>query len=133
VKLTVETIKALNPCKSRLDNFTQHYPAFKGDLIDFLSLEQITPQDKVWVAVKIVPRQILEVFAIDCAFSAQKYSDADAADAAADAAAYAAEATADAAAEAAAYAAADAAAYAAARNQERENQVDALIHLCKGL
>lgn len=109
--ITIETIAKLNPCAKRFDNFKQHYPNYEGDILDFLSLEKITPSDKIWVAIRVLPREILEVFAIDCAFSASEYA-ANYADAAEYAAEYAATE----------YAAADAAA-------ERERQVDALIYL----
>ena len=120
IKINSEIIAALEPCKDRHDNWIAHYKDFDGDILDFLELENITATDKVWVSVRVMPRFLVEVFAIDCAFY-----DADAADAAA------AAADAD-----AAYAAADAAAYAAYAalyaDAERENQVDALIMLIKG-
>ena len=158
LKINTKIIKELNPCQDRLDNWLKYYSDFKGDILDFLELENITAQDKVWVSLKLLPREIVEVFSIDCAFSAAADAAAYAADAADAAAAYAAAAyaadaaaagyaayAADAAAAsyaaadaadyayaAAGYADADAAAYAAARLQERENQVDALIMLIKG-
>ncbi len=139
VKVNTKVISDLKPCTDRYNNWVNHYNDFDGDILEFLELENITARDKVWVSLKILPRFIVEVFAIDCAFRANAAA-ADAAAyaaAAADAAAYAA-AAADAAAAAAyaAYAAdaADAAAaYAAyAASIERENQVDSLIMLIKG-
>ena len=149
IKINTEVIKTLNPCEDRFSNWKLHYDCFNGTILDFLELEKITPRDKIWVSVRVLPKELVEIFAIDCAFSAS-YTDAAyaavyaaaayAADAyaaaayAADAAAYAAAAyAADAAVYAAVYAA-DAAAYAAAAADfaavaERENQVDALIML----
>jgi hypothetical protein len=108
LKINTKKIQELKPCQDRLDNWLTHYKDFSEDIVDFLSLDKITPQDKIWVAANLLPRELLEVFAIDCAFAgAYAAADATAAAYAADAAAYAA-----AAADAAAYAA-DAAAYAA--------------------
>jgi hypothetical protein len=144
----------LNPCAERFENFKREYPDFDGDILEFLSLEKITSNDKIWVAVRVLPREILEVFAVDCAFSASEYAVAnyDAANCAAAeyadyAANYAAAAAAAAANYAANYAAADYAAAAAAAHAaahyaaaaanyaanyaiaERERQVNALIYL----
>ena len=149
MKISTKTIRALNPCQSRLDNYLIHYENFAGTISQFLRLKHITDQDKVWVVCRIAPREIIEIFAIDCAFSSYQWYLKYAADAAADAD-YAAYAAADAYAYAAAYAAADAAAAAAdadaaayaaayadaaayAASKERANQIQALIYLCKGL
>ncbi|MCA9339699.1 MAG: hypothetical protein KDA17_02195 [Candidatus Saccharibacteria bacterium] len=150
LKINTELIASLKPCSHRFDNWRIHYDNFNGTIIDFLELENITAEDKIWVSVRVLPRELVEVFAIDCAFSASATaSAASAASAAADtAAAYAASAASAAADTAAAdtaaaaayaayatYAAADtaAAAYAAdTAAAERENQVDALIMLIKG-
>ena len=122
LRINTETIRALNPCLSRFRNWMEHYQSFDGDILKFLKLKNISPQDKVWVVVRILPRELIEVFGIDCAFSAADAcpeAATYAADAAAAyaAAAYAAAYTADPAAASAAVfadAAADAAAYAAA-------------------
>ena len=119
--INTQTIAALNPCNSRFNNWKAHHDSFNGDILEFLELENITPQDKVWVAVRVLPRQLVETFAVDCVIAAAAY--------AADAAAYAADA-----ADAYAAAAADAAAYAAdaaARLQERKKQVECIIELLK--
>ncbi len=101
------TIELLRPCSDRLKNYLNHYSDFKGDIVEFLELENITPQDKIWVAVRIMPRLLVETFAIDCAFVVATHA-AYATDAYAAAAADADAAAAD------AYAAAADAAYAAA-------------------
>jgi len=137
MKITTQIIKDLKPCEDRLDNFLEHYPDFKGDHEDFLSLDRITHKDKLWVTLRLMERVDVEVFAIDCAVSA--YASASAAYAAS-AAYYAAYAAAYAA--SAAYYAADAAAsaayaayaaYAAAANAayyaEKERQLDAICYL----
>jgi len=142
-KLIVNTliIRQLGPCSDRWANWLHNYEHFEGDILKFLQLEEITDKDKIWVALRILPREIVEVFAIDCAFAASSYAaanavyaaaaDAAAADAAdADAAAYAADADAAAAYAAAAYAAAYAA-DAAAADAARKEQVEVLKWLIK--
>ena len=146
--INTSVIQSLNPCKDRFDNWLMQYKDFNGHILDFLSLEHISAKDKIWVSVRVLDSEILEVFAIDSAFSAFAHSEeayaAYAADAAADAAAavaayaaaaaYAADAAdaayaAVAAVAAYAYAAADADAAYAARDLEFENRVDCLIYL----
>jgi hypothetical protein len=148
-------LEGLKPCQGRFDNYLKHYFDFSGDLVEFLQLDKISISDRIWVGVRLLPRFELEVFAIDCAFSAAEYAadTAHAADAAS-AAAYAAYAT-NAAASAAAYAAyaTNAAAYAAeystiaaaraahaadaasaaAYDAERDRQLEALIYLTESL
>ncbi len=123
MKLTINTkkIEALAPCRDRFDIWKKYYGKKSFDILEFLELDKITTRDKIWVSVRVLPRELIEVFAIDCVFSAYaavyvSYV-ADAVDAA-DAADVAATAAADA-------AAADDA------DEERENQVDALIMLAK--
>jgi hypothetical protein len=151
IKVNRKIVKALNPC-SRVWNRYKHIN-FSGDLVEFLQLDKISISDRIWVGVRLLPRFEVEVFAIDCAFSAAEYA-AYAANAAAraeyaaanaayaaDDAAYAADDAAYSAAYAAAYTASDAAratnaaAYAAsdaadaARAAERDRQLEALIYL----
>jgi hypothetical protein len=142
IRVNKEIIKSLKPCADRYENYLKYYSDFDGQLEEFLDLEKITYQDKIWLAVRLMPRFLVEVFAIDCAVRSAADAAANAnsaayADAAADSAAYAnsAAAAADAADSAAyaaayasnasAYAAADAAAYAA----ERQNQIESIIYL----
>lgn len=144
MKINTEIIRKLSPCKERFNVYLKHYAEFDGSMVDFLELDKITAEDKIWVSVRVLPRFLVEVFAIDCAFAAAGYADA----AAADSAAYVAVVAADTATHAysagayAAYAAAyarataraaadDDAAAAAARAAEGQNQVDALIMLVK--
>ncbi len=149
--MTINTkiLRELKPCKDRLENWLLHYKDFEGDFIEFLELEKLTPQDKVWVAVRVLPRELLEVFVIDCASRALLYGDtaytaaaytasasaADYASASASAAAYTAYAYAAAYTAAAYTAYAYAAAYTASASAadtadtEREHQIDALVML----
>jgi hypothetical protein len=156
IKITRQVLKSLNPCNDRWENYLNHHSEFEGTLTEFLKLENITPQDKIWVFVRLAPRFLVECFAIDCAFAASAEADkvscayvastafaTAAADsvtyaaifAAAYAAAYAAAAaaayTASASADYAAYA--SAVSYAAAYAKEQENQLAAMIMLLEGL
>ncbi len=134
IKINTDIIKSLNPCKGRLDNWLLHYKAFEGDLVEFLDLPDISYTDKVWVAVRVMPRFLVEVFAIDCAFNAAADSAADAAyvsdsasDAASVAATYAASAT------SAAYASAAAAVCADAEYAKSlQRQLEVIIYLIQG-
>ncbi len=82
--VNTEIISKWNPCKDRFDNWLKHYKDFDGDAIEFLSLDKITPQDKIWVTLRLLRDDndlfTLQVFAIDCAFAAA-YAAAAAADA----------------------------------------------------
>ena len=139
MKINAKIISDLKPCRDRHINWIEHYSDFDGDILDFLELDKITADDKVWVAVRVMPRLLVEVFAIDCALSAYAsasadayyYAAADASSAAAYASSAAASYAAAAAAASAAYSDATAAAV-SARKQERENQIDALIMLNQG-
>ena len=138
IRINTEIIKSMEPCKDRYENWLANYKNFDAYILEFLELKNITATDKIWVSIRVMPRFLVEVFAIDCAFSAAKAAyaanaaafaatyAANAANADADAA-YAATYAANAAAYAAAYAYVDDAAYAV----EQENQVDALIMLIK--
>jgi hypothetical protein len=111
-KITIKDIRALEPCYDPSKYLSENWT---GTVEDILLLEECPAEDRIWVAVRLVPRFIAECFAIDCA------TRTDCADAyAAYAAAYAAKA-------------ADAyAAYADALKQERENQINALLMLLEG-
>lgn len=69
MKITAAKIKAFNPCKSRFNNFVQQYPGFSGDVEDFLTLENICYQDKVWVALRLLSHRQGVYFALMCASS----------------------------------------------------------------
>jgi len=154
-QINTEIIKSLKPCANRYKVWLENYVDFDGSLLDFLELDKISAKDKIWVAVRVMPIDLIELFAVDCAFRAANYADdataaasaagyaavsAHAAGAAADRAAANSAASAAYAAYAANYSAdaADYAGYASAATAtagaaaaERENQVDALIMLIK--
>ena len=129
IKINTDIIKSLSPCKDRLDNWLLHYKAFEGDLVEFLDLPNISYSDKIWVSVRVMPRFLVEVFAIDCAFNA-----ADASYASSAAYAYAADA-ANYAAAAAVYVnsanSANSAAY-AVYDELCQRQIEVIIYLIQG-
>ena len=163
IRINTEIIEALKPCAAQLVVWRENHKDFDGDILDFLELEKmISARDKIWVAVRVIPIFLMEVFAIDCAFSAYAAAvtdediDADEREDAESASSAASHTVADEDAVTSAYAYATYAsnsavravartAYHAARssgdlysetveveNQELENQVDALIMLIKG-
>ena len=69
MKITIGMIEKLNPCEPRFDNFKNHYPSYEGDFRDFLALENITYEDKVWVASKLLNKNQLVHWSIFCAES----------------------------------------------------------------
>ena len=123
MKINKEIIKNLNPCDDRFNNYVRYYGEVDFTIDEFLNLEKITTQDKIWVMVRIISIEKRVEFARKCADSAPnlkiKYAatDSDSAAAYGAAAAAAHAATAAAAAHAAAYSTADSA---AARNTQWE-------------
>ena len=70
MRVNVEIIRKMKPCEERFDdNFLIHYPNFDSDLEDFLSLENITYKDKIWVCKKLLNKNQLVHFAVLCAQS----------------------------------------------------------------
>ena len=70
MKLNVEIIKNMNPCKSRFDdNFLVHYPKYDSNFEQFLSLDRIAYEDKIWVARRLLNKNQLVHFAVLCAQS----------------------------------------------------------------
>jgi hypothetical protein len=153
MKITTAKIIKLNPCKNRLHNWLHHYEYRTFTVEKFVDLESISKQDKIWVLIRLLPKFLIEVFAIDCAVTASSaatestaitsasYSAADAAvDAVADVTdVTAAVAAVDAAADAADITAAATASsysgntycdiYIAARENECQRQIEVLLYL----
>lgn len=70
IKVNTDVIRSLKPCSYRLDNWLLHYSEFNGDIVKFLKLKKITYNDKIWVAVRLIPLEMKVIFAIDCNFAA---------------------------------------------------------------
>ena len=73
MKITTEIITALNPCKNRFKNYLEHHKDFDGTHEDFARLVMISPSDKLWVLLRLIPKFEVEVFAIDCAVASADY------------------------------------------------------------
>jgi hypothetical protein len=67
--ITLETIKALKPCKDRLDNYVKHYSEKSFTHGQFMGLKNITPEDKIWAALRLMPQAKLRFAAADIAES----------------------------------------------------------------
>ena len=144
VRINKKILETLNPCKHSMEHGLKFYKKFDGDILEFLALDKITPVEKIWVCTRILPRELVEVFAIDCSFAATAYASEPYADAAAfyaanvtdpyaNAAAYVVYASAASSAAAYAAAASAASAYAASAYAavalESKRQLDALAYL----
>jgi hypothetical protein len=137
MRITTELVKTFNPCNDRFNNYQTNYPNSDLHITEFLKLENITYNDKIWVWKKVATINEAALFGLKCADSVlhifeNKYPEDKRPRLALDSvrtyldnpteenkkacrtAAYAAAAAADAAADAYAYAAAAAAADAAA-------------------
>jgi hypothetical protein len=75
IKVNTKTLEALNPCQDRLARWKKHCNDFSGDIVEFLDLPAITHKDKIWVACRLLPRLLVEVFAFDCSLEAENYAD----------------------------------------------------------
>ena len=69
MKINTEIIKNLKPCKDRLKNYLEHYANFDGTIKDFVLLNNITYNDKIWVITKLFTKEQNVAFAIKCAGS----------------------------------------------------------------
>lgn len=49
IKITLEYIRALNPCAHRLDNYIKHYAEKEHSIREFIALDNITYEDKMWL------------------------------------------------------------------------------------
>lgn len=132
MRINNQIIKALNPCKDRLNNYLRYYENRDLTVRQFFKLANITHHDKLWVVLRLVSYETKVVFTLDCVFSANAANAAYAAYSVADVyTADAYDAYANAAADAAAYAIY--AAYAAANvAAERARQFESLLYLIEG-
>lgn len=65
--ITNKYIKTFNPCKDRMDNFDKLYPKYNSKLSDFLSLDDISYSDKIWLASRVAPLKTLQQWSVECA------------------------------------------------------------------
>jgi len=69
MKINKDVIQKLNPCKDRIDNFITHYGTKDYTLKGFLSLDEITYTDKIWVVTKLFTQEQNVKWSIKCAES----------------------------------------------------------------
>jgi hypothetical protein len=50
-----------------MDNFDKLYPNYNAKLSDLLSLDDISYDDKVWLATRVAPLKTLQQWSIECA------------------------------------------------------------------
>lgn len=54
MKITKEFLEGLNPCADRWKNYLKYYSDWTGSLAEFLELDKITTEDKLWVFTRPV-------------------------------------------------------------------------------
>jgi len=74
IKVNSDIIKSLTPCKDRLVNYLKHYNELNFDILEFLALDKITTEDKIWVSVRLMPVNLVERFALECSSRASAYA-----------------------------------------------------------
>jgi len=68
MKVTIESIDKFNPCKSGRDNLIKHYgDKFNMTMEEFLSIENVSYDDKVWYATKVINIKTLQQWSVECA------------------------------------------------------------------
>ena len=64
-----EVLKSTKPCADRWKNYLEFYSDFNGSFDEFLELDKISHDDKIWVAKKVLNKNQLVHFATLCAQS----------------------------------------------------------------
>lgn len=67
MRITTALIESFGPCKSRLDNYKHHYRDSNLSLVEFLKLDKISYEDKMFVWRYICNKKDAESFARSCA------------------------------------------------------------------
>jgi hypothetical protein len=62
-----ELIATLSPCRDRFDNYIKHYGDRNFTKRQFMGLRNITHEDKLWVAFRLMPKENLRLAAADIA------------------------------------------------------------------
>ena len=64
-----EFLTKFSPCTKRFSNYLSNYPDFNSSFDDFLDLDKITYEDKIWVAKKVLNKNQMVHFGLLCAES----------------------------------------------------------------
>ena len=74
--MNLKEIEELGPCTEGWDNLVKHYPKWKGTLLEFMDLDKIPDEDKVWLfASCMIDNDIKKEFAFICAETAMQHTD----------------------------------------------------------
>ena len=74
--MNLKEIEELGPCTEGWDNLVKHYPKWKGTLLEFMDLDKIPDEDKVWLfADCTIDNDIKKEFAFICAETAMQHTD----------------------------------------------------------
>lgn len=65
--VNLEVIKTLNPCKDRLDNYVKFYENKSFTKRHFMGLKNISHQNKLWVAFRLMPKEKVRLATADIA------------------------------------------------------------------
>ena len=69
IMINKEVLRSTNPCVERWKNYLEFYSEFNGPIDEFLDLDKISYDDKIWVARRVLNRNQLVYFAVLCAES----------------------------------------------------------------
>ena len=69
MEITKRYLESLEPCEDRWENYLKYHNDFKGSVLEFLKLENVTIDDKFWVVLRkdVLPDELLHEFACQCA------------------------------------------------------------------
>jgi len=74
ISVNTKTMEELFPHEDLLKNWAEHYRNSEMDILEFLALDKITPEDKIWVALKLMPKELVAAFALECSSRASAYA-----------------------------------------------------------
>lgn len=66
-----DLIKEFKPCETRYRNYLTYYSEFNGSFEEFIDLENISYEDKIWLSKRVLNKNQLIKFGILCAESVQ--------------------------------------------------------------
>jgi len=72
IRINAKLIRSYKPCIEGLANFTEHYTDIS--IKQLINSKKIDYEHKVWLFKKIVPIDLLILWAIDSAFAAYEYA-----------------------------------------------------------
>lgn len=69
MKINKEVLKSFNPCVDRWRNYLEHYSEFQGSFDEFIDLDKISYEDKIWIGRRVLDKNQLCHFGLLCAES----------------------------------------------------------------